>query len=159
MTLQRSEPGIELRAEQADDAGFVEGLVRDNLRAAMPGVDLGPLLDLQLRSRAAMLDRNFPDLRRRVAWAGASPVGSLLTGTRDGAVHVVEIVIAPGWRRRGAGAAILAQVRAEARRSGQVVTAHIFVTNTASLALFRRAGFSLTTAPGAAQTLASASPD
>ena len=159
MTRHRSEPGIELRAEQPDDAGFVDGLVRANLREAMAGLDLGPLLELQLRSRAAMLEQNFPDLRRRVAWAGTSPVGSLLTGARDGAVHVVEIVVAPGWRRGGVATAMLAQVREEARRAQQAVTAHIFITNTASLTLFRRAGFTLTMTPGAAQTVARASPD
>lgn len=159
MTSQTSEPGIELRAERPDDAGFVDELVRGNLREAMAGLDLGPLLELQLRSRAAMLAQNFPDLRRRVAWAGASPAGYLLTGTRDGVVHVVEIVVSPDWRRRGVAAAMLAQVRAEARRSGQAVTAHIFVTNTASLTLFGRAGFTLTTTPGAAQAVARTAPD
>ena len=159
MTRHRSAPGIELRAERGDDAGFIDGLVRDNLREAMAGLDLGPLLELQLRSRAAMLDENFPDLRRRVAWAGPSPVGCLLTGTRDGDLHVVEIVVSPDWRRRGVAAAMLAQVRREARQSGQAVTAHIFVTNIASLGLFRRAGFRLTIEAGAAQSLARASPD
>lgn len=154
MTFQRLNLPIELRPETPAEAGFVDRLTRDQLREAMGGLDAGPLLEMQLRSRAAMLEQSFPDLRRRVVWAAAAPAGSLLTGERDGALHVVEIQIAPDRRRQGLAAAVLAQVAAEAAAEARDVTAHIFITNAASLALFAGAGFTLSTEPGAAQTLA-----
>lgn len=148
---------VELREQTEADAAFVDGLVLDNLKtaSALPeGFDAGPLIEMQMRSRTMTLEQSFPDLRRRLAWIGAEPAAVLLTGPRDGALHVVEILTAPEWRRRGVAAAILAQVEAEARDRGQDVTAHIFVTNTASLALFSAAGFAMEQSPGAAQATA-----
>jgi GNAT superfamily N-acetyltransferase len=148
---------VELRDQTEADDAFVDGLVRGNLGGAlgMPeGLDPAPLIEMQMRSRAMMLEQSFPDLRRRVAWVGVEPVAVLLIGTRDGALHVVEILTAPDWRRRGVAAAILAQVALEAQAQGRDVTAHIFVTNSASLALFAGAGFTLEVSPSAAQAFA-----
>lgn len=146
-----------MRDEGPADAEFVEALARIHLAenlGAPPGVEAGPLLEMQLRSRAMMLAHSFPDLRRRVGVVGEEPVAILLTAIRDGALHVVEIATAPQWRRRGVGAALLERIAAEARASGQDATAHIFITNTASLGLFSSAGFTLTTQDGAAQVIA-----
>lgn len=157
MTHTRINAPVELRAQAEADAAFVDALVLDTLRDALglpEGLDPGPLLEMQMRSRAMMLEQNFPALRRRVGWIGAEPAAVLLTGARDGALHVVEILTAPDWRRRGVAAAILSQVAAEARAAGEDVTANIFVTNTASLALFAAAGFDLESVPGAAQATA-----
>ena len=143
---------VELRDEGPADAGFVDALTRTHLAdslGAPPGIEAGPLLEMQIRSRAMMLTHSFPDLRRRVARVGDEPVAILLTAIRDRALHVVEIATAPEWRRRGVGAALLEHVAAEAREGGQDATAHIFITNTASLGLFSSAGFTLTTPDGA----------
>lgn len=150
---------VELRAETAADAAFVEGLVHGHLAEALGpalpgGFDSAPLLEMQARSREAMLAQRFPDLERRVGWVGAEPAAMLLTGTLDDALHVVEIIVAPTWRRRGVGAAILAQVAADGRARGHDVTASIFVTNAASLGLFSSVGFTLESAQGAAQVAA-----
>ena len=157
MTHTQINAPVELRAQVEADAAFVDGLVLDTLRDTLglpEGLDPGPLLEMQMRSRAIMLEQNVPALRRRVGWIGAEPAAVLLTGARDGALHVVEILTAPDWRRRGVAAAILRQVAAEARAAGEDVTANIFVTNTASLALFAAAGFDLESVPGAAQATA-----
>lgn len=148
---------VELRAQTAEDAAFVDGLVRGHLGAVLagaPGLDAGPLLEMQVRSREMMLGQRFPDLERRVGWIDGAPVAVLLTGSLDGALHVVEIIIAPEARRRGVGAAILKQVIAEARASGRDATASIFASNTASLGLFASAGFTVDLPPGAAQATA-----
>lgn len=159
MTSAKIASPVPLRAQTPADAAFADGLVRDQLRDAMGlptegGFDAGPLLEMQMRSREAMLAGRFADLERRVAWIGEAPAAILLTGSLDGALHVAEIIIAPAWRRQGLGAAILASVAEEARATGRDVTASIFVTNTASLGLFSSAGFTLDLAPGAAQASA-----
>ena len=145
---------VELVAEADTDAAFVDGLVRGHLLAAMGGFDPGPLLEMQMRSREVMLTRRFPDLERRVAWIGAQRCAMLLTGPLDDALHVAEIIIAPEWRRRGVGAAVLARVAEQARAQGRDVTASIFVSNAPSLGLFSSAGFTLDLPPGAAQASA-----
>jgi ribosomal protein S18 acetylase RimI-like enzyme len=148
---------VELRAQTADDAAFVDGLVRGHLLDALagaPGLDPEPLLEMQARSREMMLVQRFPDLERRVGWIGETPVASLLTGSLDGALHVAEIITAPDARRRGVGAAILRQVIAEARAAGKDATAFIFASNGPSQALFTSAGFTVDLPPGAAQATA-----
>lgn len=157
MTSADNVPTVELRAQAAADTAFVDRLVRDNLNDALgmaQGFDPGPLVDLQLRSRAVMLEQAYPTLQRRVAWVGAAPAGSLLTAELEGALHVVEILTTSEWRRRGVAASALAQVVAEAGARHQDVTARIFTTNTASLALFAGLGFTLETPPSAAQAFA-----
>jgi ribosomal protein S18 acetylase RimI-like enzyme len=157
MKYSRPLPEVDLRDADPADADFMEALARIHLAenlGAPPGVEAGPLLEMQMRSRAMMLEHSFPDLRQRVGQIGDAPVAVLLTAIRDGALHVVEIATAPRWRRRGVGAALLERVAAEARAGGQDATAHIFVTNTASLGLFSGAGFTLTAQPGAAQVVA-----
>lgn len=154
MASSENSPLVELRPETAADADVVDGWVRAHLIAALGGFDPGPLIDMQVRSRDAMLAQRFPDLERRVAWVGEVRAGSLLTGPLDGALHVVEIITAPDWRRRGVGAAVLAAVAEEAQAKGRDVTALIFASNTASLALFAAAGFAVDLPPAAAQATA-----
>lgn len=154
MTSPTSRPLVELRPETAADADVVDGWVRGHLIAAMGAFDPGPLIDIQVRSREAMLAQRFPDLERRVAWVGEARAASLLTGPLDDALHVVEIITAPEWRRRGVGATVLAAVAGEARTMGRDVTAQIFASNTASLALFAAAGFAVDLPPAAAQATA-----
>lgn len=146
--------GITLRAEQAGDAAFVDALTRGQLGEGLGGLMDGPLLEMQLRSRAATLAHRFPDLGREVAWMGDAPVGSLLTTPLGGTLHVVEIIIAPAWRRQGLARRMLEAVIRRATADGRDVTAMIYVSNTASLALFSTCGFSLERADGEAQTTA-----
>lgn len=146
--------GITLRAEQAGDAAFVDALTRGQLVEGLGGLMDGPLLEMQLRSRAATLAHRFPDLRREVARVGDNPVGSLLTAALDGTLHVVEIMIVPAWRRRGLARQMLEAVIRRATADARDVTAMIYVSNTASLRLFSACGFGLERADGEAQTTA-----
>jgi len=158
MKPQPCSAGVVLRPETPEDAAFVDGLVRDylaeGLESGARGDAAGPLIDLQMRSRAAMLAAGFPDLQRRVGCIGSEAAASLLTATVDGALHVVEILVARPFQRKGVGGAVLALVAGEARARGQDVTANIFVANAASLALFARAGFTCDAPSARAQTLA-----
>jgi ribosomal protein S18 acetylase RimI-like enzyme len=154
MTCAQISSPVELFAETAADAAFVDGLTRGHLLEAMGGFDPGPLLEMQMRSRDVMLTQRFPDLERRIAWIGEQRCALLLTGALDGALHVAEIIVAPEWRRRGVGAAVLARVAEQARAQNRDVTASIFVSNIPSLSLFSSAGFALDLTPGAAQVTA-----
>lgn len=154
MPRQDADTRIELRPQTDGDTAFADALTRTHMREAMGGMGDDRLVEIQARSREAMLAHRFPDLRREIARRDGDRVGMLLTATLDGALHVVEIVIAPDRRRQGVGRAMLEQAVARARADDRDVTALIFATNTASQGLFAAAGFSLDLPPDAAQATA-----
>lgn len=159
MKPSRIDPArIDLRPEAADDAGAVAAIVREHLAEGLAGLPPehrdGPLLDMQVRGREAGLAAAFPDLSRRVAVVDGQVAGLLLLDPSGAGLHVVEIAVAGGWRRRGLASALLARVAGEARAAGRPATASIFPGNTASLALFEAAGFRLEATPGEAQVRA-----
>ena len=55
-------------------------------------------------------------------------------------IRIVDIAIAPGYRGRGAGTALLGGLIAEASAAGKVVELHVESTNPAQR-LYRRLGF------------------
>ncbi len=59
---------------------------------------------------------------------------------REFLIRIVDIAIAPAFRGRGAGTAVLAGVIAEASATGKVVELHVETSNPA-LRLYRRLGF------------------
>lgn len=155
MKPSRIDPAqIDLRPEIPADADPVAAIVREHLGEALPpALRDGPLLDIQVRGRDAGLAA-FPDLDRRVAVVSETVAGLLLSARLDGALHVVEIAVASGWRRRGLASTLLAGVVTEAHAAGLPATASIFPGNAASLALFEAAGFRLEMRPGDAQVRA-----
>lgn len=159
MQPRRIDPAqIELRPETPGDSGAVAAIVREHLGETLAGLPPelrdGPLLDIQVRTREAGLAAAFPHLSRRVAVVEGRTAGLLLLDRSGESLHVVEIVVAGPWRRRGLGSALLARVIDEAGTAGRPATASIFPGNTASLALFETAGFQLESAPGDAQVRA-----
>ena len=68
------------------------------------------------------------------------PAGRLYVERREFLIRIVDIAIAPAFRGRGAGSALLAGVIAEASAAGKVVELHVEAANPA-LRLYRRLGF------------------
>jgi ribosomal-protein-alanine N-acetyltransferase len=59
-------------------------------------------------------------------------------------IHINNLAVHPAWRREGLGRRLLASVLAEADAMGAPsVTLEVRRSNTAALALYRRAGFSI----------------
>jgi ribosomal-protein-alanine N-acetyltransferase len=57
-------------------------------------------------------------------------------------LHINNLAVLPGWRRRGVARALLATVLAEARRLGAVrATLEVRASNQAARSLYERAGF------------------
>lgn len=70
------------------------------------------------------------------------PAGRLYVDRRPTDIRVVDIALAPAYRGRGIGTALLRQVLAEAAASGRTASIHVEVTNPAA-SLYERLGFTV----------------
>jgi ribosomal protein S18 acetylase RimI-like enzyme len=77
-----------------------------------------------------------------VAEAGGELVGQLDLRLARYGVADLGMLVAPGWRRRGVGSALMAEAIARARAAGaHKLTLQVWPHNTAALALYERFGF------------------
>lgn len=159
-----TDPDFELRDETADDRPFLDALHRGVILQAMGGGadETDPVMvslaGMQVRARDLAYAADWPGARRRTAWIGPERVGAIITSEGPGGLHVVDIAVAPGQRRRGVGRAMLEAVLREADRAGLETTARILVSNAASRALFAAAGFRFHAEPAQVQGVARRSP-
>jgi ribosomal protein S18 acetylase RimI-like enzyme len=77
-----------------------------------------------------------------VAEAGGELVGQLDLRLARYGVADLGMLVAPGWRRKGVGSALMAEAIARARAAGaHKLTLQVWPHNTAALALYERFGF------------------
>jgi ribosomal-protein-alanine N-acetyltransferase len=86
----------------------------------------------------------FPELFL-VAECGGRVVGyALAIAERGGRAHVISIAVAPGFRRRGLGRALMLHLEERFRRLGLVeVVLEVAVSNAAAISLYRSLGYSV----------------
>jgi ribosomal-protein-alanine N-acetyltransferase len=83
-----------------------------------------------------------PHARVELALVGGAAIGYLVTWDVVDEVHLLEIAVAPGWRRRGVGDRLLAALCARADHGGaRLVTLEVRAGNAAARALYARHGF------------------
>jgi ribosomal-protein-alanine N-acetyltransferase len=94
--------------------------------------------------RAVLLQELVPSALRLplvIEWEGRV-VGYLLAWRSPDELHILNLAVDPGLRRRGLAAALLDAALAEARRGGlRAVTLEVRRSNRAALALYHRYGF------------------
>ena len=136
LTLRPVAPGDEpfLRA--------LYGSTRDRELAPLgwTQVQVDAFLDLQFRARQLQYRAQFPAAGDCVVLVGGAPAGRLYVERGEALIRIVDIAIAPGYRGRGAGTALLGRLIAEASAAGKVVELHVESTNPAQR-LYRRLGF------------------
>ena len=98
------------------------------------------MLKLQFRAREQQYRSQFAGAGDDLVLVEGEPAGRLYVEHREHLIRIVDIAIAPGYRGRGAGTALLAGVIAEASAAGRVVELHVEAANPA-LRLCRRLGF------------------
>ena len=77
-----------------------------------------------------------------VAEAGGEPVGQLGLSLAAYGVGDLGMLVAPAWRGRGAGTALLAEAIARARKAGaHKLALEVWPDNRAAIALYERFGF------------------
>lgn len=135
-----------LRAATADDEGFVRDLYLGWLSDRL-GLDQFPaplresLLETQWRGHRLGLRGTRPDAVSSVVEVAGGPVGWTLVDRTGAGVHLVEIHVAPSWRGRGLGRALIAALQREAAEAGRCVTLSVHHDNPGAQALYHRMGF------------------
>lgn len=98
-----------------------------------------PLMQCDARRQA--IRANFPNVPEQVIEIGGHPAGWLVLADSDAALHLVEILLAPEWRGRGAGTEILRKILRIATASRKPVRLQVEVRNTSAVRFYQRAGF------------------
>jgi GNAT superfamily N-acetyltransferase len=140
-----SRDGFALRPEAEGDIPFLVELYASTREAELAAVPWTP------EQKRAFLLQQFEAQRRDyrtrlegcvfdVIERGGEPIGRLYLHARGCALHVVDISLAPIWRGRGVGGAILEAVIASAHADGLAVGIFVEKYNPA-LSLYRRLGF------------------
>lgn len=97
-------------------------------------------IDLQARAQQAEYARNYPEAERLIIERQGEPIGRLFLHRSAIGLHVIDMSLLPGVRRRGLGTAILSDVIEGANAIPVPVTIHVEKSNPAA-DLYRRMGF------------------
>ncbi len=99
-------------------------------------------VDVEARRERMVRDVEGEDAIVLVAEAGGAPVGQLGLHLARYGVADLGMVVAPGWRGRGVGTALMAEAVERARAAGaHKIALQVWPHNAAALALYERFGF------------------
>jgi ribosomal protein S18 acetylase RimI-like enzyme len=117
------------------------------LRPAGPGDEAferallgGPLPALQRAAQRQEFFRRFPGSQLEIVCLGGKPVGRLWVWRAEGAIHLVDLIVAPERRGRGIGTALIRGLLA----AGGPVRLSVAVANAPARRLYERLGFRVT---------------
>lgn len=112
----------------------------------LPEVQLRALLESQFSIQSQQYAQTYANMSVHVLWRDGDVAGRLMLGEADGMLRVLDILIAPEWRGRGIGGALLAALLAQA---GCEVALNVAKGNPARR-LYERLGFRVTQDVGVA---------
>lgn len=136
---------VTLRPVEPGDEPFLRALYAATREEELTALGWSPaqmeaFLERQFRAREQQYRSQFAGAGDDLVLVEGEPAGRLYVERREFLIRVVDIAIAPAFRGRGAGTALLAGVIAEASAAGKVVELHVEASNPA-LRLYRRLGF------------------
>lgn len=85
-------------------------------------------------------DRAFPTANWKLLVVDGCRVGAVRTSDTDGELYLEDILILPGFQRRGLGSAVILSLLGEAASSGRTVGLQVLKVNPA-IHLYARLGF------------------
>ena len=141
MTTPEPQPAATVREATLAD---VDGLVALLVDVAGEGrwIATEAPVDTDRRRRRFVEDIEGPHAIILVADAGGEPVGELGLHLARYGVAELGMAVAPGWRGRGVGGALLAEGIEQARAAGaHKLALQVWPHNTAAIALYERFGF------------------
>ena len=133
--------GISVRPATLED---VDGLVAMLVEVAGEGRWIGTEAPVDVQGRRERMVREVEgdDTIILVAEAGGEPVGQLGLHLARYGVADLGMVVAPSWRGRGVGTALMAEAVERARAAGaHKIALQVWPHNAAAIALYERFGF------------------
>lgn len=137
--------GFALRPETDGDIPFLRALYASTreLELSVTGWSDEQKLafcDSQFDAQRSHYRAQIENCRFDVLECRGEPLGRLYLETRVTQLHIVDIAIAPAWRSKGIGTAVLQAIIENAARSGRGVCIFVEKFNPA-MRLYRRLGF------------------
>lgn len=124
--------GVSIRAMASHDVEAVAAIARSSPEAAQ-----WPLADIE-----QLAGGEAGGVQGRISEIGGELAGFLVTRSAAGEVEILNIAVAPQWRRTGVGSRLLKHALEEARAAGaQRVFLEVRESNRAAIALYMRHGF------------------
>ncbi|SDR22762.1 Ribosomal protein S18 acetylase RimI [Rhizobiales bacterium GAS113] len=136
---------LRLRPERDEDQDFRYRLFCDSrqpefaLLLAAP--DFERIMRFQYRAQTVSYRAEFPAARFDIIELSGEPIGRIIVDRPGGMLHIVDQAIAPEWRNRGIGTAIMRALMDEAQTAGLPVRLEVSSANDPSLRLYQRLGF------------------
>jgi ribosomal protein S18 acetylase RimI-like enzyme len=139
-----AEPRVRLRTARPDDRSFLLELF-----AGTRGPELAALPDDAIRRAFVESQFDLQDSHYRLHYPGATfdviecdgePAGRVYVHRRVDEIRLMEITVAPKWRRHGIARQLLAALISESDASGLPIGLHVEPDNPAN-AWYRRLGF------------------
>jgi len=131
-------PKTTLRRATTADHDFLLDVRRQGLRDDV--VRVWGTWDGDRQSR--YIDRLLSGDDLRIICCGGEDIGMLTVETRDGALHIENIVLLPSWQGKGIGTELVSNVCDRAAAQGVPVTLEVLKVSRA-VSLYGRLGFSV----------------
>ncbi len=135
---------VSLRPENAADEAFLHRLVTEFSAeqlgaAAWPEPFRTRLLDMQYFARRDVIRTDYPNAASSIVTVDGADAGWLVTARLENEVRVIDILLLPEYRGRGAGTAVIRQVIEAA--GGLPVRLSVDANNRCAIRLYERLGF------------------
>ena len=132
--------------QTTDDEPFLRRLITETIALELgaggwPEPMRSQLLNLQYQNRRMGPCAGFPGAESHVILLDGEPAGWLYFANLDHEIHIVEIMVLPECRSRGAGAGAIRHVLALASAGGKPVRLTVNVLNAGAIRLYERLGF------------------
>jgi ribosomal protein S18 acetylase RimI-like enzyme len=133
------------------DVGADDTATLFDLYVAVRGEELGmqdwdpqvrrELLRFQFDAQRHGYREQFADVAERLILRDRSPVGWVMTGSRDAGWHCLDIAVLADERSRGVGARVIRALQDEAAATNRPLLLTVLRTNARAFALYTRMGF------------------
>ncbi|HEX2052533.1 MAG TPA: GNAT family N-acetyltransferase [Actinomycetota bacterium] len=94
----------------------------------------------QFHAQSVHYARHYPAMSSDIVLVEGRRAGRLLVNRGESEIRIVDVTLAPEYRRRGVGAELISALQDEADRDGKAVSIHVERFNPAQR-LYRRLGF------------------
>ncbi|HWA63236.1 MAG TPA: GNAT family N-acetyltransferase [Caulobacteraceae bacterium] len=150
--VEGADGALVLRPQEDGDTPFLARIFAASrapsfLALGLPPAQVEQLVGLQHRAQTQAYRQRFPDAGFWILERDGEAVGRYVEDAPPGALHVVDIAVAPERHRRGLARAVLAEAQARAQALGLAMIAEVAADNGPSLALFEGLGFARLPSP------------